>query len=75
MSKCVVRTDLRDRPVGQPMLCIDPIEMFTCPGIPTVEQCVRLLLAGDEIHLGMSARRTIMLGPRVVGYIRIEEEG
>jgi hypothetical protein len=74
MSKCVFRTDLRDRPVGAPLLCIDAVEMFFRPGMPTVEQCVRLLLTDEEICLGVSERRAIMLGARVVGYIRIVEE-
>ena len=74
MSKCVFRTDLRDRPVGEPLLCIDAVEMFFRPGMPTVEQCVRLLLSDAEICLGASDKRAVMLGARVVGYIRIVEE-
>jgi hypothetical protein len=71
MSKCVFRTDLHQRPVGEPLLCIDAVEMFFRPGMPTVEQCVQLLLTGEEICLGVSERRAIMLGAKVVGYIRI----
>ena len=74
MSKCVFRTDLRLRPVGEPLFCIDAIDMFFRPGMPTVEQCVRLLLAQDEICLGTSEKRAIMQGPRVVGYVRIIDE-
>ena len=74
MPKCVIRTDLKNRPVGEPLLCVDPIELCTHPGLPTVEQCVHLLLTGDEIYLGMSDRRRIMQGPRVVGYICIIDE-
>ena len=74
MPKYVIRTDLQNRPVGKPKLCVDPMEMFACPGLPTVEQCVQLLLGDDEIYLGMSDKRRIMRGPRVVGYICIVEE-
>jgi hypothetical protein len=71
MSKCVFRTDLRQQPVGEPLSCIDASELFFRPDAPTVEQCVHMLLAPDEICLGASDRRAIMRGPRVVGYIRI----
>jgi hypothetical protein len=71
MSKCVFRMDIRQRPVGDPLLCIDAIEMFDRPGMPTVEQCVPRLLTEDEICLGASDKRAIMQGPKVVGYIRI----
>ena len=71
MSKCVFRTDLRQRPVGEPLSCIDASELFFRPDAPTVEQCVHKLLAPDEICLGASNKRAIMRGPRVVGYIRI----
>jgi hypothetical protein len=74
MSKCVFRTDLRQRPVSDPLFCIDAIDMFFRPGMPTVEQCVQLLLVRDEICLGVSEKRAIMQGPRVVGYIRIVDE-
>jgi hypothetical protein len=74
MSKCVFRTDLKLRPVSESLLCIDPIEMFCRPGMPTVEQCVQLLVAHDEICLGMSDRRKVMRGPRQVGYILIVDE-
>lgn len=74
MSKCVFRTDLRLRPVGDPLFCIDAVDMFFRPGIPTVEQCVRQLLVQDEICLGVSDKRAIMVGPRVVGYVRIIDE-
>ena len=71
MSKHVFRTDLRQRPVGEPLSCIDGLEIIFCPDMPTVEQCVQSLLIGDEICLGLTDRRTIMRGPRVVGYVRI----
>lgn len=74
MSKCVYRTDLRHRPVSEPLFCIDAIDMFFRPGMPTVEQCVRLLVAQDEICLGVSDTRAIMQGARVVGYVRIIDE-
>ena len=74
MSKCVFRTDLKLQPVGESLVCIEPIEMFSRPDVPTVEQCVQLLVADDEICLGMSDRRKIMRGPRHVGYILIVEE-
>jgi hypothetical protein len=74
MSKCVFRTDPRLRPVSEPLFCIDAVDMFFRPGMPTVEQCVRMLLGSDEICLGYSDKRAIMLGPKVVGYIRIIDE-
>ncbi len=71
MSKRVFRTDLREQPVSEPLPCIDSSELVYRPHAPTVEECVHMLLADDEICLGASARRAIMNGPRVVGYIRI----
>jgi len=74
MSKYVFRMNLMQRPVGEPLYCIDAVEMFFRPGIPTVEQCVRQLLTDDEICLGVSSNRAIMRGPKIVGHIRIVEE-
>lgn len=74
MSKCVFRTDLSQRPVSGPLFCIDAVDMFFRPGMPTLEQCLRLLLAQNEVCLGVSEKRAIMQGPRVVGYIRIIDE-
>jgi hypothetical protein len=71
MSKCVYRTDLQQKPVGDPLPCIDPSELFFRPTAATVEECVHMLLAHDEICLGGSDKREIRQGPRVVGYIRI----
>lgn len=74
MSKCVYRTDLRQQPVSGPLFCIDAIDMFFRPDMPTVERCVHMLLAHDEICLGASDKRAIMKGARVVGYVRIVDE-
>ena len=74
MSKCVFRTDLSLRPMGEALFCIDAVDMFFRPGMPTVEQCVHLLLAPEEICLGVSDKRAIMRGPKVVGYVRIIDE-
>lgn len=71
MPKCVFRTDLRRKPVGEPMSCIDASELVHRMAGPTVEECVQLLLTHDEICLGNTDQRMIMQGPRVVGYIRI----
>lgn len=71
MSKHVFRTDLRQRPVSEPLSCIDGIEILSRPNMPTVEQSVQSLLIGDEICLGLTDKRTVMRGPRVVGYVRI----
>ena len=71
MSKCVFRTDLRQQPVSDPLPCIEVSELIHRPAAPTVEECVHMLLADDEICLGASEKREIMQGPRVVGYIRI----
>lgn len=71
MSKCVFRTDLRLQPVSEPLPCINASELFYRPQEYTVEECVRMLLADDEICLGASEKREIMQGARVVGYIRI----
>jgi hypothetical protein len=74
MSKCVFRTDLSQRPVSEPLFCIDAVDMFFRPGMPTVEQCVQMLVSKDEICLGVSDRRAIMRGAKVVGYVRIIDE-
>lgn len=71
MSKCVFRTDLRLQPVSDPLPCIDASELVYRPTARTVEECVHMLLADDEICLGASEKREIRQGPRVVGYIRI----
>ena len=74
MTKCVFRTDLGLRPVSDPLFCVDAIDMFIRPGMPTVEQCVRLLLTPEEICLGITNMRPIMQGPKRVGYVRIIDE-
>ena len=71
MPKCVFRTDLRQQPMSEPLPCIDVSEIFYRPAAPTVEECVQMLLAHDEICLGNSEKREIKQGVRVVGYIRI----
>lgn len=71
MSKCVFRTDLRQQPVSEFLSCIEPSELFYRPAASTVEECVHMLLAHDEICLGASDKREIWQGARVVGYIRI----
>jgi hypothetical protein len=73
MSKCVFRTNLREQPVSDPLACIDASDIFFRPSEPTVEECVHMLLADDEICLGNSEKREIRQGIRVVGYIRIVE--
>jgi hypothetical protein len=73
MSKRVFRTDLRLRPVSEPLLCIDTSEIFFRPTEHTVNEGVQMLLTVDEICLGASEQRAVMRGPRVVGYIRIVE--
>lgn len=74
MSKRVFRTDLRLQPVSDPLSCIEAREIFFRPDAPTIEECVHMLLDGEEICLGASERRAIMQGPRVVGYIRIVDD-
>jgi hypothetical protein len=74
MSKCIYRTDLKLRPVSEPLFGIDAMDMFFRPGMPTIQQCVHMLVAQDEICLGSSDTRAIMRGPRVVGYVRIVDE-
>ena len=71
MSKCVFRTDLRQRLVGDILQCIDASELFFRPGERTVNESVHMLLAGDEICVGASEKRAVMQGARVVGYIRV----
>ena len=71
LAKCVFRTDLRQQPVSEPLECIEPSELIYRPAAPTVEECVHMLLADDEICLGSSEKREILQGARVVGYIRI----
>ena len=71
LPKCVFRTDLRQKPVGEPLSCVEVSELFYRAAGPTVEEGVQMLLAHDEICLGGSDKRQIMQGARVVGYIRI----
>jgi hypothetical protein len=71
MSKCVFRTDLRQQPVGEPLPCIDASEIFFRPEAHTVNECVQMLLTDDEICLGLAEKRSVMQGPRVVGFIRV----
>jgi hypothetical protein len=71
MSKCAFRTDLRQRPVGEPLPCIDASDLLYRPAAHTVNETVQMLLTHDEICLGASEKRTVMQGARVVGYIRI----
>jgi hypothetical protein len=71
LPKCVFRTDVRQRPVSEPISCIDVSELVYRSAGPTVEEGVQMLLAHDEICLGGTDRRQIMQGARVVGYIRI----
>ena len=70
MSKCVFRTDLQLRPVGNALPCIDPSELFFRPTELTVNEAVHMLLTRDEICVGVSERRAVMRGAKVVGYIR-----
>ena len=71
MSKFVFRTDLRLQPVSEPLACINASDLFFRPDAPTVEECVHMLLADDEICFGTADKREIWQGARVVGYIRI----
>jgi hypothetical protein len=71
MSKCVFRTDMRNQPVSEFLMCVEPGELFFNPAAPTVEECVHMLVGADEICLGASDKREVMQGARVVGYIRI----
>ena len=71
MSKCVFRTDLKQRPVSEPLPCIEVSELPYRPEASTVEECVHMLLAPDEICLGFTERREIRQGLKLVGYIRI----
>ena len=71
LPKCVFRTDLRQQPVSEPLLCMDVSDLFYRVAGPMVEECVQMLLSKDEICLGRTDKRQIMNGARVVGYIRI----
>lgn len=73
MSKCVYRTDLRLQPVGEPLLCIDASEIYLQPSAHTVNECVQMLLTADEMCLGVSEQRSVMRGPRLIGFIRITD--
>jgi hypothetical protein len=71
LPKCVYRTDLRQQPVSELLSCVDVSEIFHCCIGPTIEECVQMLVAHDEICLGRTDKRHVMKGPRLVGYIRI----
>ena len=76
MAKWVVRNDLREGRVGDPLLCIDPKDMSgTHQAAQTAEECVQLLIRPDEICLGRADKRAIMRGTQVVGYIEISDAG
>jgi hypothetical protein len=74
MSKRVFRVDLRQQQVSDSLPCIDATELFFHPDAPTVEECVHMLLEHDEVCLGVSEKRAIMQGAKVVGYIRIVDD-
>jgi hypothetical protein len=74
MSKRVFRTDLRHQPVSESLPCVDPTDLLFRPDAATVEECVHMLLEEDEVCLGTSERRSIMRGPKVVGYMRIVDD-
>jgi hypothetical protein len=73
MAKWVARRDVREGEVGEPLLCVDPRDMFASQASHTLEECVQKLLRADEVCLGQTNRRSIMKGARVVGYIEIVE--
>ena len=62
------RSERRHR-LGRVDVCVGPLQIAA-----DLEQCVQMLVTGEEICLGASEERAIMLGPRVVGYIRIVDE-
>jgi hypothetical protein len=74
MAKSVIRKDLREHPVSDPLPCVDAREMIYRPAARTVEECVQLLLSKEEICLGRTARRQIMNGAKLVGFIEIVED-
>ena len=74
MAKSVIRKDLREHPVSDPLPCIDAHEMVYRPAAPSVEECVQLLLSTEEICIGKAARRRIMNGAKLVGYIEIVDD-
>jgi hypothetical protein len=74
IPKSVIRKDLREQPVGEPLLCVDATEMAYLSAAHTVEECVQMLLSKEEICLGWTGRRQIMNGARLVGYIEIVDE-
>jgi hypothetical protein len=73
MSKWVFRTDIRQRQVGSALHCVDASELFFRPEERTVNESVQMLLEADEICLGTSDKRSVMQGPKVVGYIQVTD--
>lgn len=71
MAKWLVRMDLHQRRVGDPVLCSEQHEHTVFPGAPTIDEGVHSLLGDAEISLSGTQRRQIMRGARVVGFIEI----
>lgn len=73
MSKWVVRNDCAARRVGDPRECFDPTAMDGSFEFPSIEEGVRSLVGPDEIVVGSSIRRRVMIGARLVGYIEVSD--
>jgi hypothetical protein len=71
MSKWVIRNDCATRRVGDPRECFDPNAMDGSFEFPSIEEGVQSLIGPDEIVVGSSAKRRVMRGARVVGYIEV----
>jgi len=71
MSKWVIRNDCATHRVGDPKECFDPNAMDGSFEFPSIEEGVRSLVGPDEIVVGSSTSRRVMMGARLVGYIEV----
>jgi len=71
MSKWVIRNDCATRRVGGPKECFDPNAKDGSFEFQSIEEGVRSLIGPDETVVGSSAKRRVMRGARLVGYIEV----
>jgi hypothetical protein len=74
MSRWITRKDVDGRQVKPPIHCYDETSIVAVPGLRTVEQCVRILLAEDEQIVGGLNRGIVPIQREgtVVGYLEIQ---
>lgn len=74
MSKWITRRDLEEHAVGRSMLCVQPGSITAQLGMRTIEECIAILVAPDEVCEGVSDRRPIKKNGKLVGHIVISDD-